>query len=158
MEQQLLQQDQEVPALLVPVLGMTLLLPTVSVAELVPFRKTRYLNLDSPVNGMLGYYEWRDQRVPLLSFELANGLPSSDVSDYRQVAIIHATGVDENTAYIAILAQGIPHVARVSENNISEDFSQRALDYCKQFVTVDERSAVIPDIVSLENLVAELHA
>ena len=87
-----------------------------------------------------------------------SAVPSSEVSDYRQVAVIHATGVDEKTAYIAILAQGIPHVARVSENNISEDFSQRELDFCQQFVTVNDRSAVIPDIVGLENLVAELHA
>lgn len=149
---------EEIPALLVPVLGMTVLLPTVSVAEMVPFRKTRFLARTETELGFWGHYEWRDQKVPLLCFEKVNGLAASALEDYRQVAIIHATGVNKETAYIAVLAQGIPHVARVKAETIDQNTAASKLPYSTLSVLVDGREAEIPDVAKLEIWLAELGA
>jgi len=152
------QADEEIPALLVPVLGMTVLLPTVSVAELVPFRKTRFLARTEVDLGLWGYYEWRDQKVPLLCFEQVNGLAASSLEEYHQVAIIHATGVNKETAYIAVLAQGIPHVARVKAETIDENTAASELPFSTLSVLVDGREAEIPDVAKLESWLTELDA
>ena len=140
----------EVPSLAIPVAGFNLLLPTISVAEMVPYRKLRYLPAKKQAAGYLGRYEWRDQKVPLLSFEELNGLPRGEVSGYNQVAIINATGVDERLKYVAVIAQGIPHLIRVGTGDIEPYADADELPYVKMTVVVSGEDAVIPDVASLE--------
>lgn len=158
MEQlQQLEGPVEVPSLAVPVAGFNLLLPTVSVAEMVPYRKSRFLAVTSEeqIEGYIGRYEWRDQQVPLLSFEELNGLPRGEVSGYNQVAIINATGVDNRLAYVAVIAQGIPHLVRVTPDAIQPYSEAPELPYVKMTVIVDGQEAVIPDVAALEHKAVE---
>ncbi|MBB6519886.1 chemotaxis protein CheW [Pseudoteredinibacter isoporae] len=156
MEQLTQERPNEVPSLAVPVSGFTLLLPTISVAEMVPYRKSRFIPAEHEASGFLGRYEWRDQKVPLLSFEELNGLPRGEVSGYNQVAIINATGVNSELAYVAVIAQGIPHVARVTPEAIQELSDADEYPYVKMTVVVDGQEAVIPDVPALEVTAAEL--
>ncbi|MCV6615717.1 MAG: chemotaxis protein CheW [Cellvibrionaceae bacterium] len=152
MQQLQQQKPTEVPTLVVPVAGFTLLLPTVSVAEMVPYRKSRFLpeKTTGPLSGYLGRYEWRDQQVPLLSFEELNGLPRGEVSGYNQVAIINATGVDKNLAYVALIAQGIPHLMRITPATITPSEDAPELPFVTMTVVAEGREAVIPDVAALE--------
>lgn len=156
MEQLTQERPNEVPSLAVPVSGFTLLLPTISVAEMVPYRKSRFIPAEHDAKGFLGRYEWRDQKVPLLSFEELNGLPRGEVSGYNQVAIINATGISSELAYVAVIAQGIPHVARVTPEAIQELDDADDYPYVKMTVVVEGQEAVIPDVPALEITAAEL--
>lgn len=150
MEQLTQERPTEVPSLAVPVSGFTLLLPTISVAEMVPYRKSRFIQAEQEIKGFLGRYEWRDQKVPLLSFEELNGLPRGEVSGYNQVAIINATGLSKDLAYVAVIAQGIPHVARVTPEAIQALPDADEFPCVKMTVIVDGQEAVIPDVPALE--------
>ncbi|WP_299775869.1 chemotaxis protein CheW [uncultured Pseudoteredinibacter sp.] len=156
MEQLAQERPTEVPSLAVPVAGFTLLLPTISVAEMVPYRKSRFIPAEQESVGYIGRYEWRDQQVPLLSFEELNGLPRGEVSGYNQVAIINATGISSELAYVAVIAQGIPHVARVTPEAIQELPDAPDFPYVKMTVIVDGQEAAIPDVPALEAMAAEL--
>ena len=139
----------EIPSLLIPLVGRVLLLPTVTVAEMVPFR-TPQAEPDSP-DWYMGAFIWRDQAVPLLSFEVINGeaLPSFN-SDCR-VAVLNNTGVSDNLPYFAIGTQGIPRLARVSASEINQLESSDKKQFELMHVSIAGEKAVIPDLDALEN-------
>lgn len=79
-------------ALLLPLLGRTLLLPSVALAELVnllPVEPVEPGGAAAPA-WYLGAVRWRERRVPLLSFEAAatGGAPPA----LRRIAVLHALG------------------------------------------------------------------
>lgn len=144
---------QDITSLLVPLAGRTLLLPTVSVAEMAAYKAPTPVS-DTP-DWFLGYVEWRGLRVPLLSFEVLNGESNPGVKTSSRVAVLNNTGISADLPFIAVLTQGIPRLARVTPEEISRDDSG-----CKAFevlhVSLAGEKAVIPDVAALEQMVLGL--
>ena len=61
----------EVGCVLIPLRECSLLLPDVSVAEILPWRRVRAVN-DVPV-WCLGLLGWRGEAIPVLRYEVLNG-------------------------------------------------------------------------------------
>src|SRR5690625_6739340 len=61
----------DLASLLIPIEGELLLVPNVSVSEIVPLGRVEQIS-DGP-QWLLGNYQWRERPVPLLSFEAING-------------------------------------------------------------------------------------
>jgi len=139
---------QEVASLLIPLQGQSVLLPNVTVAEIVPIAPIQPVE-DAPA-WYLGNCEWRELIVPLLSFEALNGEAVPSVHARARFAVLNTTSVDENLPFIAILTQGLPRLARVSEDEISEreDSENRAYDL--MHVSWAGEYTLIPDITAIE--------
>ncbi|RYZ94879.1 MAG: chemotaxis protein CheW [Moraxellaceae bacterium] len=139
---------QEVASLLIPLQGQTILLPNVTVAEIIPSSPVQSIE-NSPL-WYLGNFQWRELTVPLLSFEALNGEAASGIHTRARFAVLNTTGLHDDLPFIAILTQGLPRLARVNEDEISarEDAENRRYDL--MHVSWAGEYTLIPDVTAIE--------
>lgn len=148
---------QEVASLLIPLQGHTILLPNVTVAEIIPSSPVQPIE-NSP-QWYLGNFQWRELTVPLLSFEALNGEAVPAIHARARFAVLNTTGLHNDLPFIAILTQGLPRLARVSEDEISarEDSENRRYDL--MHVSWAGEYTLIPDVTAMEQTFLEyLHS
>ena len=143
----------DLASLLIPIEGELLLVPNVSVADIVPLGRVEQVS-DGP-QWLLGNYQWRERPVPLLSFEAINGGARPAAGAQARVAVFNSTGVSNELPFVAILAQGLPRLARVNADELQErdGIERRAFDLMP--VSWAGEQAVIPDITALEQAVQD---
>lgn len=138
----------DVPSLMLPFLDKTLLVPTVTVAEVVGYRKPE--QIDEAPDWLLGVFAWRDQRVPMMSLELLTGQPLAPVGELSRVAIFNYTGVSEELPFLAVPTVGIPKLARVTADELVQEEAGPANVFEKARVKLNGDSLIIPEISALE--------
>ena len=144
---------KDVPCLLLPFTECTLLVPTVTVAEIVGY------STPTPIEGapswLLGEFSWRDQSVPMLSFEQLNGDAEPEMSIHTRVAVLNHTGLSEEVPFLALVTAGIPKLARVTSEDISllDQELSNALE--KAHVSLNGDNLIIPEIEALERTYIE---
>ncbi|MBX2808298.1 MAG: chemotaxis protein CheW [Cellvibrionaceae bacterium] len=149
----------EIPSLLIPMVEGQLLLPTVSVAEMIPYQTPQpspSLAGKNQPPWYLGELSWRGVTVPMLSYEAINGGVTAEVQATSQVAILNNTGVSEQLPFIAMLTQGIPHLSRVVATEISENTDTPVKDYDQMQVFIAGEQAIVPNISRLERACIDL--
>ncbi|HWV15346.1 MAG TPA: chemotaxis protein CheW [Cellvibrio sp.] len=145
--------QREVASLLIPLSGQSMLLPNVTVAEIIPRAEIQSVQ-DAPL-WYLGNCQWRELIVPVLSLEALNGEPPQPLNPRSRFAVLNTTGVDEHLPFIAILTQGLPRLARVSEDEISEREEAKRMPYDLMQVSWAGEQAVIPNIPAIERTFLE---
>jgi chemosensory pili system protein ChpC len=141
---------ESLTALLLPLTDRTLLLPNVALAELVPFRAPQ--TAEGMPSWLLGQITWRELRLPLLSFEAAsNG--SANIGPGCRVAVLNALGGRPEVKFIALLLQSIPHSVKIDEHLARADVELGPLEL--DAVMIDDTAVKIPDLVGLEQLLAD---
>ncbi|MEN0038195.1 MAG: chemotaxis protein CheW [Cellvibrio sp.] len=144
---------QEVASLLIPIQGRLLLAPNVTVAEIVPVSQVIPVQ-DAPA-WYLGNCAWREQTIPLLSFEVMNGEDKPGVASRSRFAVLNTTGINESLPFIAILTQGLPRLARVTEEEITQREDADNKPYELMHVSWAGEEAVIPDVEAIERAFLE---
>lgn len=139
---------QEVASLLIPLQGRQLLAPNVTVAEIVPVSQVVPVQ-DAPA-WYLGNCTWREQTIPLLSFEVMNGEDKPGVAPRSRFAVLNTTGQHESLPFIAILTQGLPRLARVTEEEISQREDADNKPFELMHVSWAGEEAVIPHVEAME--------
>jgi len=140
---------QEVASLLVPMNGNHLLIPNVTVAEIVPVSQVTPV-LRSP-DWYLGNCRWREQTVPLLAYEILNGDEKPFVNARSRFAVLNTTGIDDSLPFVAILTQGLPRLARVTAEEITERDDVENKDFELMHISWAGEEAVIPDVSKMES-------
>lgn len=140
---------QEVASLLIPIQGRLLLAPNVTVAEIVPV--SQVIPVEDAPAWYLGNCSWREQTIPLLSFEVMNGEDKPGVSSRSRFAVLNTTGVNESLPFIAILTQGLPRLARVTEEEITEREDADNKPFELMHVSWAGEEAVIPHVEAMEH-------
>ncbi len=140
--------------LLLPLDGFNLLLPTVSVAEMVPYEMP--FRGDKGPQWYLGEFYWRSIAIPLVSYESINGDQNPGVSTRARVAILNCTGQSEHLPFLGIVTQGIPRLAQVENDHIIETSKEAAQKYDLMKVQIAAEEAIIPDIPGIERAYLEL--
>ncbi|MDG9926477.1 MULTISPECIES: chemotaxis protein CheW [unclassified Pseudomonas] len=136
--------------LLVPLADRTLLLPNVTVAELIPYRPPQVT--PGLPSWFLGQVPWRDLQLPLLSFEAASdGQPQ--IGPGVRVAVLNALGGRDRVKFIALLVQGIPRSLKVDSSLQRASTSLAPLEL--DAVQLGEAVVKIPDLVALEQKLAD---
>jgi chemosensory pili system protein ChpC len=146
---------QEIASLLIPLREQLLLLPNVSVAEIVPVSQVTSV-ADAP-EWYLGNCIWREQQVPLISFEALTGGAKAGSSNRTRFAVLNCTGLSDDLPFIAIVAQGLPRLARVNEEEISERETDRK-PYEFMHVAWAGEEATIPDLSAIEQAFLDYRA
>ncbi|MBD8624059.1 chemotaxis protein CheW [Pseudomonas sp. CFBP 13727] len=133
-------------ALVLPLADRSLLLPNVAVAELIDYLP------GEPVLGAarwhLGMIEWRNLRLPLVSFEAASG-GEAVIGERARIVVLNALG-ETSTRFIAVLIQHVPRSCRVDSQLSYVDVPLKPLEMAA--VQVGETVARVPDLTALENL------
>lgn len=149
------EKDNTVSSLLVPVQNKSLLVPNVVIAEVVPLSQLE--DEDDTPPWHLGYTYWRGERIPVLSFEIANSQVHGRDSDNARLAVINATTGQSRFAFFAVLVQGIPRMIKLTDNEVREDKQASRGDAEQMAIITQLGKAVIPDLNYLEALIARLH-
>lgn len=145
----------DIPCMLLQMVGTSLLVPTVTVAEMAPIQP--FDIIPNTPDWFLGYYPWRNVRVPVLSYETMNVQSSPKIGARGRVAVLNNTGVSERVPFLGILIQDIPRMVRVEEQHLIENTELPKLPYDLMQVKVGSEEAAMPDIESIERAVVGLN-
>lgn len=140
-----------VSCLVAPLADRRLLLPITAVAEVV-----NTFAVPDAVEGedcLYGWLNWRDQRIPLISFEAAAGGEKQSLQSGARMAVLNAIGDAGSLGYYGILLQGLPNPVQVNGESLRETAGnpQQMILSEAQF---GEEALSIPDLLAVETLVA----
>lgn len=141
----------DIPGLLIPMQGRPWLLPNIVVAEIIPLRQP-----ERPGHGpewLLGWINWRDEEIPLLSFEKLNDSGQVSIGQDARIAVINT--VTGKIKFYGIIIQGIPRQSRVGNDDIVEEPVQSGPAEA-MYVQMGGDLAVIPDLDAIERAIAGL--
>jgi len=139
-----------ISSLYLPVSQKQLLLPNVSVAEVVGYQQP-IKSVESP-DHFLGLVRWRGIDIPVISYEIANGQKVSKKVDNARIVVINTIGEHHNDLpFFAIVTQGIPRLVKVSDDLIKKT-KKKIGEADAAIVRVDGEEATIPNIEYLESL------
>lgn len=139
---------EEVASLLVPMVDRVLLIPTVTVAEMVTYAQP-VRDPEAP-DWYMGIVNWRDLQVPILCIEALNGGAVPKYDGKCRIAIMNNTGVDDGLPFIGIATQGIPRLSRVKPDEIHELPEQPSKRFEMMVVSLAGETVAIPDVMALE--------
>ncbi|MCZ6889961.1 MAG: chemotaxis protein CheW [Gammaproteobacteria bacterium] len=148
------QDSNELSCVLIPAGAVQLLLPNVTVAEVLPWRRVKPV-AEAPV-WCLGLVGWRGESVPVIRHELLNGGGDETLRRTgRCLTIMNRAGSDDGVPFYAIATDRLPRLIHVSaaELELTSEAPNTA-DLLTVKVGADE--AVVPNIALIENELAKL--
>lgn len=143
----------QISCLLIPVRDKNLLLPNASVAEVIAYQHPEATQ-NTPA-WFLGFIQWRGLRLPLISYEAANGSENHEITATARIAVTNTIGEHQPPlSFMALVASGIPRLVKVTKAEITETHGE-AGPADKAMVNISGEEAVIPELVQLEKLAVE---
>lgn len=145
---------EQLPCVLIPVEDQTLLLPNVSIAEIVDYAD---LEPDSSApDWLLGWFQWRGIRLPILSWEAANGRSPVPPDGQRgRVLVLNTISeIHNESPFMALATQGIPRQAKITPAELGEKKEGEGEAELMTLTYEDER-VCIPDLSTLEGLMTQ---
>jgi len=145
--------SQSLQCVLIPVHGRQLLLPNVSIAEVVDFEGTE-TGANTP-DWLVGFVEWRGLKLPVISYDAANDGQFVVPGENRgRIIVLNTIGPGhQKSPFMALVTQGIPSQTRLEESQVQKmDAEPGPADLMQ--VEVDGDIAWIPNLEHLESLAA----
>ena len=146
--------SQTLPRVMIPMSEKQLLLPNVSIAEVVDFASSDPA-AHSP-EWLVGELDWRGLNLPVISYDAANGGKLTVPGGNRgRIVILNTIGDHHNSVpFMALVTQGIPSQTRLTEDQLKKvDGDTGPADLMA--VEVEGETAFIPDLGYLESLALE---
>jgi chemosensory pili system protein ChpC len=144
---------QEVSCLLIPMVERPMLLPNVSVAEIITGKVSP--NPRTP-SWHLGTLNWRSVLIPVVSFELLNDEAPAIKSKSLRLAIINSYRGDDRLPFYAISVNGIPGLVRIMPNAIDILNEQTLPGECMR-VNASGQEAVVPNLSWIEDRIMNVN-
>ncbi len=142
--------------LTIPLHEETALLPNAAIAEVIAYKKPSPID-DAP-EWFLGFIEWREKRVPLISFEAVSGKNVEPAKKNSRIAVLNTLNGNSQLPYVGILSQGIPSLAIVQEEGLNDkENTDEERPSVAAFVEVGGIEAVIPSIDEIELRLKQLN-
>ncbi|HBD12805.1 MAG TPA: hypothetical protein DCZ13_11700 [Porticoccaceae bacterium] len=149
-------ENQVLNAMLLPMADVSLLVPMSAIAEIVSGELSVDI-VDATDQRFFGWIHWRDQRLPLISFEGLAGNAHAPITSNCRIAVLNAVGPAAQRGYYAIMLNWLPRPLRMY--SLEDTFPVTAVPN-KVGVLCEARlageSVMIPDFDFLENLSLEL--
>lgn len=146
--------EQEISTLLLPIVDQTLLVPNVSVAEILDFNHTD--EIDDVPTWFLGLMKWRTLSVPVISFEALNDQPFFNRSEQSRVAIFNGLGGSDDLPFWGVVTQGTPRQMKVLPNDLQENTNAEAGPAEVMSVYIGAEQAHIPNLDFIESEITKL--
>lgn len=134
--------------MMLPIQARTLLVPLANIAEMATVAPIFPDN--SGPNWFLGHYNWRNQRVPLISFERLVTGQGGGINPNGRIAVFNNTGVHAEVNFIAIPTQGIPRQVNLGADDIVRIEQMTSTHFELMYVRVGMEEMTIPDISAME--------
>ncbi|MDP5208144.1 chemotaxis protein CheW [Microbulbifer sp. 2205BS26-8] len=137
----------EVSSLLLPLQQGQMLVPVDSLSEIIAMQAPVAV-CDTP-EWYLGDLIWREQRLPLLSFDVMRGDSLDDISENGRIAVLSSGNPDGDLPFFALALRGTPRLVRVTPEELA--LREQCLNPGElMHVALSGEEAVIPDLQGLE--------
>ncbi len=144
-----------VRCLLMPFHGFNLLMPNTAVAEVVVYEKPK--GVDQAPSWLKGFTAWRGRSVPVVSLEHLMGLPEGTPGSQARLIIFNALGEGAAVPFIAMVAQGIPRLHALKEENLHYvPGTQKNEAGVLVRLLLDGNPVVVPDLEVLEKMLIQI--
>ena len=144
----------ELATLLLPVHEKQLVLPNVTVAEIIPYAEP-VAEEDVPA-WYMGSFSWRNISVPLVSFEAINAEAFTSQSDSMRIAVVNGVVDSEKLPFCGIVTQGVPRLMRLMPDEVATDGAAVCGPAESSHVLVSGEKAVIPNLDFIQQEVLKL--
>lgn len=139
---------------LIPLADMHMLLPNTCIAEVIslgelnPVKKTP--------DWFLGMMDWRGVRIPVISFEAANGISTDTLTSRARVAVLNGISGEKKLPFYGVVSQGIPKLMSLDKSAISTIKKPRLkLPLAREQTQLADVDAAIPDQDKIEKLLVK---
>lgn len=143
----------ELPTFIVPLQKSNLLIPNLTVAEIIPYEPLQRVE-DSP-DWLLGFLGWRGVQVPVVSFEMLTverGSFSLVSVASASLVVLKALGGRSELPFFAVVAQALPRLVRITPNELFETGEETEKTELQKARYADEVVS-IPDLDYVENAI-----
>ena len=134
--------------MLLPVKGKSLLLPNVSVAEIIHISEIS--PLDDVPTWFKGIISWRGCGIPVISFEAINDDPFVGAVSHHHAAVINGSVDSATVPFYAIATQTTPRMMRITPQEIVSNSSGIQGPAELMAVSACGEQAVIPNLDFIE--------
>jgi chemosensory pili system protein ChpC len=134
----------------IPIGGMSLLLPSATIAEVVSYAPL--IPVPHSPDWVLGAIGWRTLAVPVISFELLNGARASPVMPSSKIVILYPLAGRADWEFVAFLSVAEPR-ARAVENAglaVADVADLPNTPYIAAGLKANNRLLAIPDLEALK--------
>lgn len=140
--------------MLLPLNGYDLLLPKSIVSEVI-FKPTLNINNDEN-DWLIGSLEWKQQKVPLISFEHLCNQPRNIHTPHLRAVIFHVLDHVEKLNYYAVEASAIPRPLILDSRALHkhDEMLNKHSEAISYFVKIGSKELVIPNFEKLEALIS----
>lgn len=139
---------------LLPLFVMRLVLPNTCIAEIINFSELE--PVENPQPWVLGTMAWRSLRIPVLSFEAANGMPFPDKARKPRVAVLNGIHGHAQLSFYAIALQGIPRLISLDKTNLNTITAPDVnFPLAYEQAMIGTQSVVIPDLEKFEQQIVD---
>lgn len=147
------EEASELGCVLIPLHEGQLLLPSVCVAEILPWRRIK--TLEGAPEWCLGLLGWRGEAVPVVRFERLSDSRADCPALGRCLVVMNRTSPEGSVPFYAVAAEGLPRLVQVADEDLSE---QQPGPGRAQTCTVrlGTEAAAIPNLSFVERQVASL--
>jgi len=136
---------------LIPLSDMQILLPNTCIAEIITLQELNPVK--KTPDWFLGMMSWRGIRIPVISFEIANGLAMHEITGKTQVAVLNGLGGDDQLPFYGLVTQGIPKLMSLNKADVEAIAKpEQKLPMAYEQTTVADVTAAIPDQKKIEKL------
>ncbi len=144
--------EEVIRCMLLPLADDWLLLPNVTVAEIIGFYEPTDQNKK---DDLLGYIDWRGVSVPIISFEKSCGLASKEDSIRDRIAILYHPEGDVNLPYLGVKLIDIPKSFRATLNGlVDEAISIERTGLISNQLRDDDKRIFIPNLDAMFGMLA----
>ncbi|NOX75347.1 MAG: chemotaxis protein CheW [Gammaproteobacteria bacterium] len=135
----------------VPLAGLRLLLPNTCIAEVVTLQPLDPVD-DAP-EWLLGTMDWRGERIPVISFEIANELDAAEITKTTRITIINGISGRPDIPFYGIISSGIPRLLTVDRDSLLKNPKpEQELSLALEYALLDNETCVIPNQDAIETL------
>lgn len=145
---------QEISTLLLPIVNRALLVPNVSVAEILDFNHTD--EIDDVPTWFLGLMKWRTLSVPIISFEALNDQPFFNRSEQSRVAIFNGLSGSSDLPFWGLVTQGTPRQMKLLPSDLQENSNVEMGIAEVMPVYIGSEQARIPNLDYVESEITKL--
>jgi len=131
--------------------NQNLLLPNTAIAEIVRYAAPQAV--DNAPDWLLGTMVWRGLRIPVVSYERAAGEAATEYDSGARIAVLNGVHSGAALQFYAVVIRNNPRLLKVLRDDIRKDSGGDRDKFQLQHVSVNNITAIIPDLAALEQLI-----
>lgn len=149
-----MESEDVIRCMLLPLAEDWMLLPNVTVAEIIAFVEPE---TKSENNNIIGVIDWRGASVPIISFEKSCGLALKDNNIRDRIAILYHPDGDVDQPYMGVKLTDIPKSYRAKiKGLVEEEINIERSELIANQLSDDGMRIFIPNLDAMFQLLSEV--